>query len=121
MAESLLLLLLRRLLLLEGLLACLAIAESAGKCLLRSELSTRLPTLINDAKLVTGWMDSRVAVAGCAPLLIMLIDSSSEGLPLIWAAMERQRLTYSPNGSWGLCWMATRSSYLGIKSRLKEY
>ena len=66
-------------------------------------------------------MDSRVPVAGCAPLMIISIDSSSEGLSLTWMAKERQQLTYSPNGSWGLYRIVTRSSRLGIKSRLKEY
>ena len=83
------LLLLRWLLLLE-VLACLANAESAGKFPLHSELSTRVPTLISDAKLVTGWMHSRAPVAGCAPLMIISIDSLSEGLSLTWAAKECQ-------------------------------
>ena len=93
--------------------------SECGEVPLHSELSTWVPALVSDAKLVIGWMHSRAAIVGCAPLIIISLDSSSDGLSRTWVARERQRPTYSPNGLWSLYRMATRSSCLGIKSRLK--
>ena len=101
--------------------ACLANAVSAGKQPLQSELSTRAPTRIKDAKLVTGWMLNRAPMAGCAPRMIISIGSSSGGLSRTCKARARQRSMYSPNGFCGFCRVETRSSRLGIRSKLKEY
>ena len=116
MSEPLLLLLLW----LEA-MTCFANAMSVGKFPLRSELSMQAATQISDAKLVTGCILSRALVAGCAPLMMISIDSLSEGLSLTWEARVRQRPTYSPNGSWDFYRIAMRSSRLEIKSRLKKY
>ena len=99
MLEPLLPLLPLLFLLLEA-VACFANSVRAGKFPLRSELSTRAPACIKDEKLGTGWMLSRAPVAGCAPLMIISIDSSFEGLSLTWEARVRQRPTYFSNGSW---------------------
>ena len=96
-------------------------AESAGKFPLYSDLSTRAPARISDAKLVMGCRQSRAPVTGYAPLMTISIDSSPEGLSLTWKARVCQWPTYSPNGSWGFCRVATRFMHLGIKSRLKEF
>ena len=108
------------LLLLPGAVSCLANAVSVGKRSLRSELSTRAPTRIKDAKVVMGWMLSRPPMVGCAPRMRISIDSSSEGLLRTCEAKARHRPTYSSNGSLGLCPVVTRSSLFGIRSRLKE-
>ena len=47
---------------------------------LRNELSTLAPAQISATKVVTGWMLSKAPVDGCAPLITISIDSSSEGL-----------------------------------------
>ena len=109
------------LLLLLGVMACLANAESAGKLPLHSELSTRAPARIRDAKVVIGWMLSRAPVDGGAPRMTISIDSSSEGLSRTCEVRVRQRPTYSPNGSLGFWLVAIRSSRFGTGSRLKEY
>ena len=102
-------------------LLSLANAVSAGKLPLRSVLSTRAPARIKDEKVVIGWMLSKPSTSGCAPRMIISIDSSSEGLSRTCEARVRQPPTYSPNGSWGLYLVETRSSHFGINSRLKEY
>ena len=86
---------------------CLANVVSAEKQPLRSELSTRVPARIRDAKVVTGCMLSKAPVAGYAPWMIISIDSSSEGLSRTCEARARQRSTYSLNGSCGLCLVET--------------
>ena len=66
-------------------------------------------------------MLSRAPVAGCAPPITILWDSSSEGPSRTCEARAHQRPTYSPNGSLGFCFVATRSARFGTRSRMKEY
>ena len=67
----------------------LANAVSVGKQPLRSELSMQPSARIKDAKLVTGWMLNRALVVGCAPRMIISIDSSLEGLSRTYEVRAR--------------------------------